>query len=384
MVAHLKLLIAKLRHEQFGASSERGRKLLDQLELQLEELEAGAAEDEAALDPDPAGTAWPAADPPQAGAWAACPRTCRASGWCPRPDRLPVLPGQAVQAGRGRDRDAGAGAAALEGRPDRAREVRVPGVRDHHPAPGAVPPHRPRPRRARAAGHHPGRQVRPAPAAEPAERGVQPRGHRARHLDPGRLGGRLHRHAVAAGGADPRPRAGGGAAARRRHHRARAGPRQDDHRAIVGLRARRPAVRRTGAACGAVPLLARPPGRAPAAAPGRLCRDPASGCLCRVRRPLPSRAQAGPVTEAGCWAHGRRKLFDLAQLARAPLAAEAVRRIDAIFDAERTINGLPASSAWRCDRTRWRRSWRIWRPGCALPGPGCPGMPTSAGPWTTC
>ncbi len=32
----------------------------------------------------------------------------------------------------------------------------------------------------------------------------------------------------------------------------------------------------------------------------------------------------------------------MAQLARAPLAAEAVRRIDAIFDAERTINGLPA------------------------------------------
>ena len=41
-------------------------------------------------------------------------------------------------------------------------------------------------------------------------------------------------------------------------------------------------------------------------------------------------------------AHGRRKLFELAQLARAPLAAEAVRRIDAIFDAERNINGLPA------------------------------------------
>ncbi len=56
IVAHLKLLIAKLRHEQLGASSERGRKLLDQLELQLEELEAGAAEDEAALDPDPAST----------------------------------------------------------------------------------------------------------------------------------------------------------------------------------------------------------------------------------------------------------------------------------------------------------------------------------------
>src|ERR1700761_4491857 len=45
MVAHLKLMIAKLRHDRFGASSERGRKLLDQMELDLEELEAAAAED---------------------------------------------------------------------------------------------------------------------------------------------------------------------------------------------------------------------------------------------------------------------------------------------------------------------------------------------------
>jgi MoxR-like ATPase len=37
-----------------------------------------------------------------------------------------------------------------------------------------------------------------------------------------------------------------------------------------------------------------------------------------------------------------RKLFKLAEVARAPLAAEAVRWIDAIFAAERTINGLPA------------------------------------------
>jgi hypothetical protein len=35
MVAHLKLLIAKLRHDKYGASSERGRKILDQLELEL-------------------------------------------------------------------------------------------------------------------------------------------------------------------------------------------------------------------------------------------------------------------------------------------------------------------------------------------------------------
>ena len=34
----LKLTIAKLRRDKFGASSERGAKLLDQLELQLAEL----------------------------------------------------------------------------------------------------------------------------------------------------------------------------------------------------------------------------------------------------------------------------------------------------------------------------------------------------------
>jgi transposase len=50
----------------------------------------------------------------------------------------------------------------------------------------------------------------------------------------------------------------------------------------------------------------------------------------------------GPVREAACWAHGRRKLFVLAELGRAPLAAEAVRRIDAIFAIERDINGLAA------------------------------------------
>jgi len=49
-----------------------------------------------------------------------------------------------------------------------------------------------------------------------------------------------------------------------------------------------------------------------------------------------------PITEAACWSHGRRKLFVLADVAKAPLAIEAVRRIDAIFDVERDINGLAA------------------------------------------
>ena len=51
MVTHLKLLIAKMKRERFGQSAERGRMLLDQLELQLEELETSAAEDEVAASP---------------------------------------------------------------------------------------------------------------------------------------------------------------------------------------------------------------------------------------------------------------------------------------------------------------------------------------------
>jgi hypothetical protein len=58
----------------------------------------------------------------------------------------------------------------------------------------------------------------------------------------------------------------------------------------------------------------------------------------------------GPITEAGCWAHARRKLFELADIASkvrkgkaatiSPIAFEAVQKFDAIFMLERSINGL--------------------------------------------
>ena len=47
----------------------------------------------------------------------------------------------------------------------------------------------------------------------------------------------------------------------------------------------------------------------------------------------------GPIVEAACWAHARRKFFDLARLNKAPIAIEAVERIDALFAIEREING---------------------------------------------
>ena len=50
----------------------------------------------------------------------------------------------------------------------------------------------------------------------------------------------------------------------------------------------------------------------------------------------------GMILEAACWAHARRKFFELAELQKAPIALEAVRRIDELFAIERAINGTPA------------------------------------------
>jgi transposase len=66
----------------------------------------------------------------------------------------------------------------------------------------------------------------------------------------------------------------------------------------------------------------------------------------------PARA-AGPITSALCWAHARRQFFELADIAAnarrgknaaaiSPIALEAVKRIDALFDIERGINGQSA------------------------------------------
>jgi transposase len=48
LIAHLKLEIEKLRRSLYGTRSERKARLLEQMELQLEDLEASAAEDELA------------------------------------------------------------------------------------------------------------------------------------------------------------------------------------------------------------------------------------------------------------------------------------------------------------------------------------------------
>ena len=64
--------------------------------------------------------------------------------------------------------------------------------------------------------------------------------------------------------------------------------------------------------------------------------------------------KGGPIIEAACWAHGRRKFFDLARLQKAPIAIEAIERIDALFAVEREINGLAPEQrlAVRNERSR--------------------------------
>jgi transposase len=64
--------------------------------------------------------------------------------------------------------------------------------------------------------------------------------------------------------------------------------------------------------------------------------------------------QPGPIVEAVCWAHARRKLFDLARLNKAPIAIEAVRRIDALFATEREINGKSTQERHRVRQERSR------------------------------
>jgi transposase len=86
----------------------------------------------------------------------------------------------------------------------------------------------------------------------------------------------------------------------------------------------------------------------------------------------------GPILEAACWAHARRKFFVLADIASqkhrttpvvvAPLALEAVLRIDALFEIERAINGKSAderlaarrahSAPLVADLETWMRSER--------------------------
>ncbi len=64
--------------------------------------------------------------------------------------------------------------------------------------------------------------------------------------------------------------------------------------------------------------------------------------------------QSTPMRELGCWAHARRKFFDLHAANQSPLAAEVIPRIAAIYEVEREAKGMTAGErhAYRVQHAR--------------------------------
>ena len=343
MVAHLKLLIAQLKHDRFGASSERGRKLLDQLELQLEELEAAAAEDETALGPDQEGL------PPRPRAIRRKPVRGPLPAHLPRervvipsPTACPCCQGKLAKLGEDVTET-------LEVVPRQWKVIQA--VRERFTCRACETITQP------PAPFHPIARGR----AGPELLAMILEAKFGQHLPLNRQSDTYAREGVEIDVSTMADWVGACTAALApltaliEAHVMAAGRIHGDDTTVPVLAKGKTATGRLWAYVrddqpfgGPAPPAAvfhyspdrrgEHPNRHLAGYAGILQADAYAGFNDLYR---PGR-KPGPLTEAGCWAHGRRKLFDLAQVARAPLAAEAVRRIDAIFDAERAINGLPA------------------------------------------
>jgi transposase len=111
--------------------------------------------------------------------------------------------------------------------------------------------------------------------------------------------------------------------------------------------------------------------------------------------------QPGPVLEAGCFAHARRKFFELADVEGAarkrsrgertgmvyPIALEAVQRLDALFEIERTINGRSAAERLAARQelsAPLMLDLHAWLVAQRPNSPGCRATTTSPRPSTTC
>jgi transposase len=362
MVAHLKLMIAKLRRDQFGQSSERSRRLLDQFELQLEELEADAAEDDGAV----AAAA--------AGVEAGLPETVVQPFTRRKPVRAPLpahLPRERVVIAGPTECPCCGGRLAklgedvtetLEVVPRQWKVVQT--VREKFTCrtcekiAQAPAPFHPMIRGRAGAGllatvlhakygsHQPLNRQSETFAREGVDLSVSTLadwvGACAATLAP--LSELIRRHVMAAA---------------RLHGDETTVPVLAKIKTVTGrlwtyVRDDRPFG--GTAAPAAVFFYSRDrsgehAARHLASYAGILQADAYSGFgqLYNARR------SPGPITEAACWAHSRRKFFELADIAKAagaraekkaanlsPLALDAVRRIDAIFELERSLNGLPA------------------------------------------
>src|SRR5262249_39627635 len=62
--------------------------------------------------------------------------------------------------------------------------------------------------------------------------------------------------------------------------------------------------------------------------------------------------ESGRIVEAACWAHVRRKFFDVHVASGSAIAKEALDRIGALYGVEAAINGLPPEERWRQRQAR--------------------------------
>ena len=343
MVAHLKLLIAKLKHDRFGASSERGRKLLDQLEMQLEDLETEAAIAEAALTPAPDD------------ATTVRPFTRRKPVRAPLPAHLPrervVLPAPAACSCCG-GRLARLGETITETLEVIPRSWKViQTVREKFSCRACETITQP------PAPFHPIARGR----AGPNLLAMVLEAKFGQHLPLNRQSETFAREGIDLDVSTLADWVGACSATLAplvtliRAHVMAAGRLHGDDTTVPVLAKGKTVtgrlwtyVRDDRPFAGPAPPAAlfcysrdrggEHPNQHLAGYAGILQADAYAGfndLYALGRKP-------GPITEAACWAHGRRKFFVLAKVAKAPLALEAVRRIDAIFDVERTLNGLPA------------------------------------------
>jgi transposase len=66
-----------------------------------------------------------------------------------------------------------------------------------------------------------------------------------------------------------------------------------------------------------------------------------------LTRPASAKDQVGrgpPLIHAACWAHARRKFYDVFEATRSPIAEEALKRIGELYRIEAEITGQPAET----------------------------------------
>lgn len=365
LIAHLRLAIEKMRRELYGQRSERKAHLLDQMELKLEELEADAAEDELAAETAAAST----------GDTTVRPHTRRKHARKPFPAHLPrervIVPGPAACACCGSTRLAKLGedvTETLEVAPRQWKVVQI--VREKFTC-----------------------RACETISQAPAPFHVLPRGFAGpsllamilfekygQHQPLNRQSERYAREGVELSLSTLADQVGGCAVLLR--------PLYDLIRAHVfaGERVHGddtpvPVLAKGKTATGRAWVYVRDDrpfgGRNPPAAVFYYSRDRTgehperhlqsyggilqADAYAGFNRLYDGARKPSPLLEAACWSHSRRKFFVLADVTArargkpsviAPLALEAVKRIDAIFAIEREINGRPAEERLAVRRAR--------------------------------